>query len=82
MDGRGFQPRPRPLPKALGRGDSKAMIGDLGQLFESLGLILAGGRLRILWERQSFFFSQGYGFGKGRGFQPRPRPLPQSIREG
>ncbi len=44
--------------KGLGRGDSKRDIGTW-TVFEMLGLILAGGRLRILWERQGFFFSKG-----------------------
>ena len=67
MDGRGFQPRPRPLPKALGRGDSKRDVGTWSA-FELLGLILAKRVVvSILWERQSFCFSIRLGFGNGRG---------------
>ena len=56
MYGRGFQPRPRPLPKALGRGDSKRDSGTWTAI-ELLGLIFAKSAIvRILWERQSVFF--------------------------
>ena len=43
LDGRGFQPRPRPLPKALGRGDSRKRDVVTWTVFEMLGQILAGG---------------------------------------
>ena len=48
-------PSPDPFPHKEGRGDSKRDVGTWS-VFELLGLILARGRLRIFWERQSVFF--------------------------
>ena len=65
MDGRGFQPRPRPLPKALGRGDSKRDVGTWTAI-ELLGLILAGRSCENFVGKAKFFLLIRFGFGKGR----------------
>ena len=66
MDGRGFQPRPRPLPKALGRGDSKRDVGTWSAI-ELLGLILARRSCENSVGKAKFFLLIRLGFGKGRG---------------